>query len=175
MSALTSSKSSDVKLHYGFPGNRLPSMRKLRDLFMKRVFSYVNYNNVYGRWIATQYLRQIKENSRLNNSGCNKWLEILAGKELQTKLRKTENVDFKIQGEQRHSEGKRCQLNIEDVKRQQQNTTITLQTKPTKRGNTDCQCFSKMRSILNRIRTETDEESTRGKFTVKIIRSSMQR
>ena len=55
-----------------------------------------HYNNVYGRCITTQYLRQIKENSKLNNSGFNKWLEILAGKELQTKLRKTENVDFKF-------------------------------------------------------------------------------
>ena len=45
---------------------------------------------------------------------------------------------LEIQGEQRHSEGKRCQLNTEDIKRQQQNTTITLQRKPTKRGNTDC-------------------------------------
>ena len=71
-------------------------MTKLRVLFVKRVFSYVNYNNVYGRWITTQYLRQIKENSRLNNSGFNKWLEILAGKQLQTKLCKTENVDFKF-------------------------------------------------------------------------------
>ena len=71
-------------------------MTKPRVLFMKKVFSYVNYNNVYGRWITTQYLRQIKENSRLNNSGLKKWLEILAGKELQTKLRKTENVDFKF-------------------------------------------------------------------------------
>ena len=52
-----------------------------------------------------------------------------------------------IQGEQRHCEGKRCQLKAEDVKRQQQNTTITLQTKPTERGNTDCRRFSKMRSI----------------------------
>ena len=71
-------------------------MTKPRVLFMKKGFSYVNYNNIYGRWITTQYLRQIKENSRLNNSGLNKWLEILAGKELQTKLRKTENVDFKF-------------------------------------------------------------------------------
>ena len=89
-------QSSDVKVHYGFPGNRLPSMTKLRVLFVKRVFSYVNYNNVYGRWITTQYLRQIKENSKLNNGGFNKWLEILAGKDLQTKLCKSENVDFKL-------------------------------------------------------------------------------
>ena len=69
-------------------------MTKLQVLFMKRVFSSVNYKNVYGPGINTQYLRQIKENSRLNNSGFNKWLEILARKELQTKLRKTENVAF---------------------------------------------------------------------------------
>ena len=37
-----------------------------------------------------------KENSKLNNGGFNKWLEILAGKDLQTKLRKREDVDFKF-------------------------------------------------------------------------------
>ena len=47
------------------------------------------------------------------------------------------------------------------VKRQQQNTTVTLQTKRTKRGNTDCRHFSKMRSI--------EFATKRGKFTVKII------
>ena len=57
----------------------------------RRVFSTVNYNNVYdGRWITTQYLRQTKENSKFNNGGFNKWLEILAGKDLQTKLHKIE-------------------------------------------------------------------------------------
>ena len=107
------------------------------------------------------------------------WMQQVAGnprwERITNKTPQDRERRLEIQGEQRHGEGKRCQLNTEDVKRQQQNTTITLQTKPTKRGNTDCRCFSKMRSILNRIRTETDEESTRGKFTVKIIRSSMQR
>ena len=28
-------QSSDVKVHYGFPGNRLPLMTKLRVLFMR--------------------------------------------------------------------------------------------------------------------------------------------
>ena len=37
-----------------------------------------------------------KENSKLNKGGFNKWLEILAGKDLQTKLRKSEDVDFKF-------------------------------------------------------------------------------
>ena len=73
-------KSSDVKVHYGFPGNQLP-----RWLFMKRGFSSV-----------TQCLRQMKDNSKLNNSEFNKWLEIVAGKDLQTELRKTENIDFKF-------------------------------------------------------------------------------
>ena len=65
---------SDVKVHYGFAGNRLPSTTKLWVLFMKTGFSSVNYNNVYGRWIITQYLRQIKENSKLNNGGFVKYL-----------------------------------------------------------------------------------------------------
>ena len=42
-------QSSDVKVHYGFRGNRLPSTTKLWVLFMKTGFSSVNYNNVYGR------------------------------------------------------------------------------------------------------------------------------
>ena len=37
-----------------------------------------------------------KENSKLSNGGFNKWLEILAGKGLQTKLHKSEDVDFKF-------------------------------------------------------------------------------
>ena len=45
-------------------------------------------------------------------------------------------------------------------KSKQRNTTVTLQTKPTKRGNTDCRRFSKIRSI---------EFARRGKFRVKII------
>ena len=41
--------------------------RQSSGFYSWRVFSSVNYNNVYGRWITTQYLRQIKENSKLNN------------------------------------------------------------------------------------------------------------
>ena len=37
-----------------------------------------------------------KENSKLSNGGFNNWLEILAGKDLQTKLRESEDVDFKF-------------------------------------------------------------------------------
>ena len=121
----------------------------------------ISHGNKREQQSQQQWMQQVAGNPR--------W-ERITNKTPQDRERRLE-----IQGEQRHSEGKRCQLNTEDVKRQQQNTTITLQTKPTKRGNTDCRCFSKMRSILNRIRTETDDEPTRGKFTVKIIRSSMQR
>ena len=56
----------------------------------------MNYHNVYGRWLTAQYLSQIKENNKLNNGGFNKWLEILAGKDLQTTLRKSEDVVFKF-------------------------------------------------------------------------------
>ena len=61
-----------------------------------QAISCVNYNNVYGPRFTTQYLMQMKENSKLNNSGFNEWLEILAGEDLQTKLRKSENFDFKF-------------------------------------------------------------------------------
>ena len=86
-------QSSDVKVHYRFLGNRLPLMTKLwvLDRFFHLWIIYV-----YGRWIITQYLTQIKENGKLNNGGFNKWLEILAGKDLQTILRKSKNVNFKF-------------------------------------------------------------------------------
>ena len=42
-------QSSNVKAHYGFPGNRFPSTTKFWVLFMKTRFSSVNYKNVYGR------------------------------------------------------------------------------------------------------------------------------
>ena len=60
------------------------------------VFFIYDYNNVYGRWITTHCLGQMKDNSKLNNGWFNKWLEILVGEHLQTKLRKSENVDFKF-------------------------------------------------------------------------------
>ena len=80
-----------------------------------------------------QWIQQVAGNPRL---------ERMTNKTPQDRERRLE-----IQGEQRHSEGKRCQLKTEDVKKQQQNGTITLQTKPTMRRNTDCRLFSKMRSI----------------------------
>ena len=87
---------SDVRAHYGFPGNRLPSSTKLWVLFMKTVFFHL--------WIITMFTvgkspnisSKTKENSKLSNGGFNKWLEILAGKGLQTKLHKSEDVDFKF-------------------------------------------------------------------------------
>ena len=86
-------QSSDVKVHYRFLGNRLPLMTKLwvLDRFFHLWIIYV-----YGWWIITQYLTQIKENGKLNNGGFNKWLEFLAGKNLQTILCKSGNVDFKF-------------------------------------------------------------------------------
>ena len=116
------------------------------------------------RWQSSGFYSW-KENSKLNNGGFNKWLEILAGKDLQTKLRKSENVDFKfsVRRQTLWTRDRRLYSDHEYVKRQQQNTTITLQTKPTKWGNTGCRRFSKMRSI------EFATKPKRGKFTVKII------
>ena len=133
-----------------------------------RVFSSVNYNNVYGRWITTQYLRQIKENSKLNNGGFNKWLEILAGKDLQTKLRKSEKVDFKFSASNGTAKATcHCQLETEAIQRPRickdaatkYYKIFTLQTKPTKWGNTDRRRFSKTWSI------EFTKKPKRGKFT----------
>ena len=79
------------------------------------------------------------------------WIQQVAGnprwERITNKTPQDRERRLEIQGKKRDNEGKRCQLNLEDVKRHQQNTTITLQTKPTKRGNTDCRCFRKMRSI----------------------------
>ena len=61
VSALTSSRVVTSKWIMSFQATGLSSTTNLRVLFMKRVFSYVNYNNVYGRWITIQYLRQIKK------------------------------------------------------------------------------------------------------------------
>ena len=47
------------------------------------------------RFVNKRKITKKKINKKIN-SGFNKWLEILAGKELQTKLRKTENVDLKF-------------------------------------------------------------------------------
>ena len=38
----------------------------------------------------------MKENSKLSNGGFSKWLEILAGEDLPTKLLMSENVDLKL-------------------------------------------------------------------------------
>ena len=43
-----------------------------------------------------QYLRQMKKNSKLNNGGFKKWLEILTGEYLLTKLSKSEKVNLKF-------------------------------------------------------------------------------
>ena len=149
-------------------------MTKLRVLFMKTVFSYVNYNTVYGRWITTQYLRQIKENSRLNNSGFNKWLEILAGKELQTKLRKTENVDFKFRAG--NGTAKANAVNFNNLRGCKEAATKYWNYTGNK-ADEDREHRLPMfqQNAGNRIRSETDGESSTGMFTVKIIRSSMQR
>ena len=95
VSALTSFRVVTSKCIIGFQATDSHRWQSSRFYSWRWIFSSVNYNNVCGWWITTQYLRQIKENSKRNNGGFNKWLEIFAGKDLQTKLRKSENVDFK--------------------------------------------------------------------------------
>ena len=96
VSALTSSRVVTSKCIMGFEATDCHRWEISGFYSWRRVFSSVNYNNVYCAWITTQYLRQIKENSKLSNGGFKKWLKILAGKDLQTKLRKREKVDFKF-------------------------------------------------------------------------------
>ena len=96
VSALTSSRVVTSKCIMGFEATDCHRWESSGFYSWRRVFSSVNYNNVYCRWITTQYLRQIKDNSKLNNGRFKKWLKILAGKDLQTKLRKSEKVDFKF-------------------------------------------------------------------------------
>ena len=96
MSALTSSRVVTSKCIMGFEATDCHRWESSGFYSWRRVFSSGNYNNVYCRWITTQYLRQIKDNSKLNNGRFKKWLKILAGKDLQTKLRKSEKVDFKF-------------------------------------------------------------------------------
>ena len=110
-----------------------------------------------------QYLKQMKEKSKLNNGGFNKWLEILTGEDLPTKLRKSEKVELKFSasnGTAKATLSTRDKGYIEHkyVQRQQQSTTITLQTKPTK---------TIQQNAVNTIRNETDEERQRWKLTVK--------
>ena len=136
--------------------------RQSSGFYSWRVFSSVNYNNVYGRWITTQYLRQIKENSKLNNGGFNKWLEILAGKDLRTKLRKSENVDFKFSASNGaavvHSEGKYCQLETETIQRPRickEAATKYYSYTANEAGEDRLPMFQQ--NSVNRIRNETEE------------------
>ena len=107
-----------------------------------------------------------EQNRKLNNSWFNKWLETLVGKDLPTKLLKSED-------KQRHSEGKRCQ--------QQREATATTNMKGGRNkilqyytaNETDEEREHRQpmfqQNAINKIRNETDEERQRWKFTVKII------
>ena len=75
---------SDVRAHYGFPGNRLPSTTKLWVLFMKTVFFHLWIITMFTLGKSPNISSKTKENSKLNNGGFNKWLEILAGKDFNT-------------------------------------------------------------------------------------------
>ena len=135
---------------------------KLWVLFMKTGF----FTRELQQCLRSVSHRPISQANKREQQTQQRWLEILAGKDLQTKVRKSEDVDFKFSTSNNTAKAntvnqrQRLQSDHEFVNSQQQNTTVTLQTKPTKRGNTDCRRFSKIRSI---------EFARRGKFTVKII------
>ena len=110
-----------------------------------------------------------KRTSKLNNGGFNKWLETLAGKDLQTKLRKSckiENI------EQRHSEGKRCQLQTEAIQRPRICKETARRYYNYTANNDDVERKHRLpmfqENAVSRIRNETEERQV-NLFTVKII------
>ena len=72
---------------------------------------------------------------------------------------------LQIEPEQRHSEGKRCQLETEAIQRPRicKEAATKYYSYTANEADTDCQHFSKMRSI------EFATKLKRGKFAVKII------
>ena len=102
--------------------------------------------------------------SKPNNAGFTNWQEILAGEDFLSKILWSENADLKFRASNReHDDYKR-----EHRLAQRRGTpsardrgysdhmcrdgdqivlTVTLQTKPIKRGNTDCRRFTKMPPI----------------------------
>ena len=89
-------QSSDVKCIMGFQATEWYRRTKLWVLFMKTEFFTCELQQCL-RSVSHRPISQAnKENNKLNNGGFNKWLEILPGKDLQTKLRKSEDVNFKF-------------------------------------------------------------------------------
>ena len=73
-------------------------MTKFRVLFRKtwRIFSSVNHNNVYGRWITTWYLRQMKRTANSTTVDSTSGRKSSPRKIYKKKLRKSEIVDLKF-------------------------------------------------------------------------------
>ena len=73
-------------------------MTKFRVLFRKtwRIFSSVNHNNVYGRWITTWYLRQMKRTANSTTVDSTNGRKSSPRKIYKKKLRKSEIVDLKF-------------------------------------------------------------------------------
>ena len=75
------------------------------------------------------------------NSKHSKWLQILSEDDFPPKGTRTPT--WNLSPAETMIKRNRRGAEREHVERQRQNTTITLQTKPMKRGNTDCWCFKK--------------------------------
>ena len=109
-------------------------------------------NNVLQSVNHEQFPMQMTQNSKHN-----KWLEILAGEDFPPKLlwrTPTRIHRERIEEDHREEQGTSLrtakatlstQRSKKHVQRQRQNATITLQTRPMKRGNTDFRRFKKRR------------------------------
>ena len=115
------------------------------------------YEHMLGvhQWIVKKCLRSVNHKQfpmqMTQNSKRNKWLEILAGEDFPPKLlwrtptkihlerRKRWQQETAKQREYRLAQRRQLRQNSDHkhVQRQRQNTTITLQTGPMNRGNTD--------------------------------------
>ena len=132
----------------------------------RRVFPYVNYNNVYGRWITIQYLRQIKDNSKLtivdSTSG---WKSSLGKiyKQNSERPRKSTLNSGRATGQRRKK------LSAKDRGCKEAATKYNNYTANKADEEREHQLSTFQQNAVNRIRNETELEWSRGKFTVKII------
>ena len=139
--------------HFAFPGN-IDFAADDQRIFMyyswkAHVFIHL-WNNVYNRWITSNFpFRWHRTTSTISdwkssifnrNSSGERRLKFIASREdddnKKPRAKHREHRLAQRRQRRQHSDHKL-------VQRQQQNTTITLQMEPMKRGNTDCPRFEK--------------------------------
>ena len=136
----------NVMENFAFPGN-IDFAADDRRIFMyypwkAHVFSFMNIhlcNNAYNRWITSTTSGWKSPIFNRNSSGERRLKFVASGEDDDDKKPRAKHGEHRLaQRRQRrqHSDHKHLQ-------RQWQNTTITLQIEPMKRGNTDCRRFKK--------------------------------